>query len=455
MLIICDDITVRECYKSIDILYSGTLLSFLFYYTRNNKMSVAVSHRDTCRLCESENVKLVVKLNPVPLAEKYTTESHEARNAPLFPIDLYMCRQCSHVQLLDVINSKNLWSDYTYHSGQTQGIINHFQEVADKIISKFKPTPNSLVIDVGSNDGTLLRCFKNAGYKVHGIDPAVEIAKKATESGIETTASVLTSQVAKDICNKYGCASVVTAFNVYAHADDLSDMTKSIHSLLSKDGIFVFEVQYLLDIVEKCLIGTIFHEHMSHHSLKPLIQFLDRHNMEIIDVERVSIQKGSIIGVAQMKGGSRKVSSSVTDMIRLEEENNLDKLVVMEEFNDRIEKNRAIARNLKETWKRQGMTVAGYGAARSGPTLMAQFEFDDVIEYIFDDHPQKVNRYSPGSGTLVVPTKELMMRKPDVVVILAWIHARTIIEKSKDYLMQGGKFVVCTPDVQVIDKDNM
>lgn len=127
-------------------------------------MSVAVAHRDTCRLCDSENVKLVVKLNPVPLAEKYTATADEAKCAPIYPIDLYMCRNCSHVQLLDVIDSKDLWSDYTYHSGQTQGIVSHFKEVSDKIISKFSPAKNSLVIDIGSNDGTLLRQFKNVGH---------------------------------------------------------------------------------------------------------------------------------------------------------------------------------------------------------------------------------------------------------------------------------------------------
>jgi SAM-dependent methyltransferase len=417
-------------------------------------MSVAVARRDTCRLCDSEDVKLVVNLNPVPLAEKYTSSPEEAKNAPKYPIDIYMCGKCSHVQLLDVIDSKDLWSDYTYHSGQTQGIVNHFKEVSDNIISKYQPTPGSLIIDVGSNDGTLLRYFKNAGYRVHGIDPAKEIAAKATASGIETTPSVITKEVAKTIREKHGPAAVVTAFNVYAHADNLGDMTDAIRILLADDGIFMFEVQYLMDIVDKVLLGTIFHEHMSHHSLKPMLQFLKAHDLEMIDVERVSIQKGSIIGVAQPIGGPRKVSASVGELLKLEEDRKLDKIVVMEEFNKRIERNRQVARDLMASWNQQHLIVAGYGAARSGPTLMAQFEFDKAIQYIFDDHPQKVNRFSPGNGVPVLPTSELMNKKPDVVVILAWIHARAIIEKSQEYLNAGGKFVICTPDVRVIDKDH-
>lgn len=416
-------------------------------------MNVAVSHRDTCRLCDSGEVKLVVKLNPVPLAEKYTATLEEARKASKYPIDLYMCRDCGHVQILDVINSQKLWEDYTYHSGQTQGIVLHFKDVAEKIISKYKPKSGSMVVDVGSNDGTLLRFFKNAGFQVHGIDPAKEIARKATQSGIETTASILTPEVAKNIREKYGAASVVTAFNVFAHADNLASMTDAIYSLLDSDGIFVFEVQYLMDIVDKVLIGTIFHEHMSHHSLKPMMQFLNKHNLEMIDVERVSIQKGSIIGIAQPKGGPRQVADSVRELVKLEDERELDQLRAMEEFNARIERNREVACQLINTWKNQKLTVAGFGAARSGPTLIAQFGFDDVIEYIFDDHPQKVSRFSPG-GIPVLPTSDLYVKKPNIVIILAWIHARAIIEKNARFLNEGGKFVICTPDVRVIDKEH-
>lgn len=417
-------------------------------------MTTIVEHRDTCRLCDSNNVNLVVNLQPIPLAEKYTATPDEAKNARKYPIDLYMCKDCAHVQLLDVIESKDLWKDYTYHSGQTKGIVKHFQEVSEKIISKYSIDENGLVVDVGSNDGTLLKFFKEAGHAVHGIDPAKEIAEKATASGIETTPSVLSHDTVKDITARKGKATCVTAFNVYAHADNLSDMTRCIRNLLNEDGIFVFEVQYLLDIVDKVLLGTIFHEHMSHHSLKPLIKFLDLHGLELIDVERVSIQKGSIIGVAQLKGDSREKSDIVSKMVSQEEKRKLDKHEVMEEFNNRLKNNRVYAQELMDDWKKEGLTVAGYGAARSGPTLMAQFSFDEVIEYIFDDHPQKVNLFSPGNGVLVLPTDELMKKKPDVVIILAWIHARAIIEKSADYINTGGVFVVCTPDVRIIDKHN-
>lgn len=411
-----------------------------------------MNRRDTCRLCDSRDVKEVVKLKPIPLAEKYTLTPEDAKQSPLFPIDLYMCESCGHVQLLDVIDSEHLWDNYTYHSGQTQGIIDHFKEVSELIIQKYRPPQGSLVVDVGSNDGTLLRFFKTAGYRVHGIDPAKEIAKKATADGIETSPSVFTPTLAKQIREKWGPASVVTAFNVFAHADNLGEMASAISSMLDQNGVFVFEVQYLLDIVDKVLLGTIFHEHMSHHSLLPMVRFLDLHGLQLIDVKRVSIQKGSLIGYAKRKD-QVEVNASVTDLLQLERERRLYHLGTMQEFNQRIELNRWKAHEWIASWKREGLTVAGYGAARSGPTLMIQFGFDDVIQYIFDDHPQKVHLFSPPSGIPVIPTSELSKRKPNVVIILAWIHANAIIKKNQQYLAEGGTFILCTPDIQMITKD--
>ena len=412
--------------------------------------SATVVHRSNCRLCRSPNVEMVVKLAPIPLAEKYAATAAGGDGDRLFPIDLYMCRDCGHVQCLDVIDSDVLWDDYTYHSGQTKGIVDHFEEVAAKIAAADKPASGSLVIDVGSNDGSLLRPFKSRGHKVLGIDPAKEIARKATESGIETIPALMTVGLAERIREKYGPASVITAFNVFAHADDMGGMADSIRAMLAPDGVFVFEVQYLMDILDKMLLGTIFHEHMSHHSFKPLVRFLAAHGLEMIDVERVSIQKGSIIGTAQLKGGPRSAKASVRELLDLEASRGLDDPQTVRQFGERLKRLRDQAQELIALWKRQGATVAGYGAARSGPTLIAQLGLGKAISYILDDHPQKIYKYSPGDRLQVLPTEELYKRKPDYVVILAWIHAKKIIEKNKKYLDEGGRFVVLCPEVRVI-----
>jgi|TARA_B100001971_G_C18180260_1_gene532348 2-polyprenyl-3-methyl-5-hydroxy-6-metoxy-1,4-benzoquinol methylase len=362
-----------------------------------------------------------------------------------------MCKECGHVQILDIIDSSTLWDDYTYHSGQTKGIIKHFEEIAETVFEKYKLSKKNLVIDIGSNDGSLLRPFKNMGCNVLGVDPAWVIANEATESGIETIPEILTMELAKRIRKNYGSASLITAFNVFAHTDDMNQIADSIKHLLAKDGIFIFEAQYLLDIIDKFLVGTIFHEHMSHHSLKPLSRFLRVHGMEIINVEKNNIQHGSIVGTVQLRNGPRRKHSNVGNMITIEDSRKLDKPEVFSPFIKKLETMKRFFFELTHEWMENNSVVAGFGAARSGPTLIAQYNLGKIIQYIFDDHPQKVYKYSPGDKIPIIPTVELLKRRPNYTIILAWIHGQKIIKKNKEYLEKGGKFVLCYPDARIID----
>jgi SAM-dependent methyltransferase len=414
------------------------------------RMKKALFHRTTCRLCNSERVELVVPLAPIPLPDKYVMKSQKDQESEVYPIDLYMCLDCSHVQVLDVIHPDILWdSDFSYHSGLSPDLVDHFEQVTNKIIDRYKIQPDSLVLDIGSNDGSFLKFFKKRHFRVLGIDPAKEIAQKANDAGLETIVDLFTPNVAQQLLEKYGPAKIITAFNVFAHSDDMAGMVKSIHHMLTADGIFIFEAQYLLDIIDKMLLGTIFHEHMCHHSVKPMVQFLRLHGLEVIDVERVPIQHGSIVGYAQKVGGSYNISSSVDQLLRLEKERKLDDPETIKQFGYRLSQLKKHASELISKLKAQGATIMGYGAARSAPTFITQLGLDG-ISYIFDDHPQKVNKYTPGHRIPVIPTAELYSRMPDYVIVLAWVHERNIIKNNIDYLKKGGRFVVCWPEVRVI-----
>ncbi|HLI11525.1 MAG TPA: class I SAM-dependent methyltransferase [Alphaproteobacteria bacterium] len=415
-------------------------------------MTVTIRHRETCRLCDSPNVELVVKLEPIPLAENYCADRETASKAPRFPVDVYMCRDCGHVQQLDVVDSKSLWSNYTYYSSDAKGMPEHFGQIAAKVIRAYRPPAGSLVIDIGSNDGSLLRPFKDAGFNVLGIDPAEAVARKATASGIPTIPKLMSLDLARDIREKHGPASVVCAFNVFAHADDLGEMAESVRTMLAPGGVFVFEAQYLLDIIDGLLIATIFHEHMSHHSVKPMVRFLDRHGLELIAADRAPIQHGALIGTAQLKGGSRPVEESVSRLLALEAQRRLDDIATLRQFNERVRQLRQRVSRLAQEWREQNLAIAGYGAARSGPTLISQLGLTGAIEYIVDDHPQKVGKYSSGDGIPIVPTSELCKRMPDYTVILAWVHAQKIIESNAEYLNKGGKFVVLCPEMRIVGK---
>lgn len=400
-----------------------------------------VTHRLTCRLCDGKNLDLVIPLNPIPLSELYTAQPEEHAR---FPIDIYMCRTCGHVQQLDVPD--RLWDSYSYQTGKAPGMAEHFEVVAGQLLKELPP--NSLVIDVGSNDGSLLKPLKAAGHRVLGIDPAKEIAAQATAEGIETIPQVLTQDLAHKIRAKYGPAKIVTAFNAFAHADDLHGMTQAILTLMDTSSLFVFEVQYLLDVIDKMLIGTFFHEHMSHHAVTPLARFLASNYLELIHVERIPfIQHGSIIGTAQTASGERVIHPSVPKILQLEQARELTSPKTLVEFNERIQTLRAEIKSFP--WS--GM-VAAYGAARSGPTLIAQLGLKPLIECIFDDHPQKVGKFSP-DGIPILPTSELLARMPAYTLILAWVHADTIIRQNREYLECGGRFVVLTPELKVIGRD--
>jgi SAM-dependent methyltransferase len=412
-----------------------------------------VSRRLTCRLCDSKNVELVVKLEPIPLSENYSTDRAVAANAPRFPVDVYMCADCGHVQHLDVIDSTNLWNSYTYFSGEAKGMPEHFQQVAGKIVAAARPPAGSLVIDIGSNDGSLLQPFKRDGYRVLGIDPATEVARRANEQGIPTIPALMTLDLAQKIRDEHGPANVICAFNVFAHADDLGEMVDCVRTMLAPDGLFFFEAQYLLDIIDGVLIATIFHEHMSHHSVTPLVSFLDRHGMELVSVERAKIQHGSLIGVVQLKGGSRPVEASVKDLLALESERRLTEVQTLRDFDAKVKSLRERAVGLVTKWKAEGATIAGYGAARSGPTLISQLGLAGALDYIVDDHPQKVGKYETGDGVPVVPTAQLYERMPNYTVILAWVHSRKIIETNQGYLDKGGHFVVLCPETRVVGKN--
>lgn len=416
-------------------------------------MTALVTRRTICRLCDSDDVELVMKLEPIPLSENYCEDSETGKRAERYPVDLYMCRSCGHVQQLDVVDPKSLWEAYTYFSGDAEGMPEHFREVAGKIIQTYGPAPQSLVIDIGSNDGSLLKPFKEAGYRVLGIDPAREIARQATESGIETIPELMSIELAHKIRLERGAAQVVCMFNAFAHADNMGEIAEGIRELMTPDGIFVFEAQYLLDIIDRMLIATIFHEHMSHHSVKALTVFFERHGLELVDVERVPIQHGSLLGVVQIKGAGRPVASSVRALLDLEVIRGLDKIETLKKFAERVTQLRQRTESLVAEWRHSNAKVAGYGAARSGPTLIAQLGLTDTIDFIVDDHPQKVKKYSSGDGIQILPTDELCLRMPAYTIILAWVHAAKIIETNRKYLERGGRFVVLCPDTRVVGKD--
>ena len=411
-----------------------------------------LSKRDNCRLCESKKLELAVPLLPTPVAEKYL-EKNELKNEELFcPLDLYMCLSCGHVQLLDIVEPNFLYSNYTYSSGRSKGLVNHFKEYAEQVCKKFNPTENSLVIDIGSNDGTLLKFFKDHNLRVLGIDPANEIALKASSEGINTIPKFFGQNLAKEIVKEHGKAKIITANNAFAHMDNLKEIMQGVKILMKEDSIFVFEISYLLDVIEKVLLGTIFHEHHSYHSIKPLKKFFNNFDMELIDITRNNIQGGSLVGVVQFKKGKYKIDNSVQETLIIEQKKKIDEVETLKVFAKNLDITKQKVKSLFNEIVQQKKTIAGFGAARSGTTLITQMQIGNMIEYMVDDNETKQGKYSPGDHILVKPTNYIYENMPDYLVILAWVHSKNIISNHQKYLEMGGSFIVCFPKLEVISR---
>ncbi|MGH7940606.1 MAG: methyltransferase domain-containing protein, partial [Limisphaerales bacterium] len=279
--------------------------------------------RESCRLCGGRRLLSVLKLAPTPPANAFVSRDQLNKPQPCFPLEVFFCEDCTHAQLLDVVDPSVLFENYVYVSGTSPSFVAHFESYARAILDQFKPSPGSLALDIGSNDGTLLRFFQRAGMKVLGIDPARQIAQEASRNGVPTLAAFFDPKLAKQIREDHGPATVITANNVFAHIDDLEGVVQGVRTLLAPNGIFVFEVSYLLDVFEKTLFDTIYHEHLDYHSVRPLAPFFRRLDMELIEARRVSSHGGSLRGIAQLKGGGRAVGESVGAAIAAEEKSGL------------------------------------------------------------------------------------------------------------------------------------
>jgi SAM-dependent methyltransferase len=329
--------------------------------------------------------------------------------------------------------------------------VKHFKNYAADMIRKFKLGKDAFVVEIGSNDGTLLRFFKEAGLKVLGIDPATAIATEATKKGIETIPAFFTSQLAETIKAQHGQADLIVANNVFAHADDLHDIVKGIRTLLKPRGAFVFEVSYLVDVYEKTLFDTIYHEHLCYHTVKPLRAFFKANGMELIAAQSVDTHGGSLRAMAQLAGGPHPVEPSVAEFIKREETLGLDKAATLKGFSAKINKLRDDLNALLKKLKAEGKRIAAFGAPAKATTLMLHFGIGpEFVDFIVDDSPLKQGLYSPAFHIPVVPSSEIDKRNPDYLVILAWNFADSIIAKQAEFRRKGGLFIIPVPTVRTV-----
>jgi len=407
--------------------------------------------RKSCRLCDQSTLELILPIAPSPIADAYVSADKLGIVQDRYPLDLYLCRACGHVQNIDVVNPEILFRDYIYKTSHSLGLVDHYRDYAEKISKRFEFSLGSLVVELGSNDGSLLGFFKSHGYNVLGIDPAKSIASEATQNGIPTLAEFFNFKLAENIRLKYGPAKIVAANNVFAHADGLQDIALGISHVLDDDGVFIFEVSYLPDIVDRFLFDTVYHEHVSYHSLIPLVEFFKQNGLELFDVQKIGSKGGSIRGFAQkFTKGNRPVSENVNELLQIEAERGFDRPDIFHSFRQEIERRKANLLEFIDSEILKGKTFAGYGASTTVTTLLWHFDLTEKIQYLVDDNVSKQGLYAPRCHIPVISSEKMQENMPDYVVILAWNYAAPITAKNKAYLDAGGVFVIPLPELKLI-----
>lgn len=380
--------------------------------------------RATCRLCGCPNPRKVLELAPTPPANAFCETAEEARAQEKIPLYLAHCVACGHVQLPVVVDPEVLFRDYVYVSGTSPSFVEHFRRFAQAEGGAL--TLPDLVVDVGSNDGTLLRQFQEQwGCRILGVDPASAIAAEATAAGIPTLPTFFGRELATLIREQHGPAKLITANNVFAHADSLTEIALGARDLLADDGRFVFEVQYLVDLVEGGLFDMVYHEHLSYHHVAPLIPFFRRLHMSIVDVERVPTHGGSIRCTVRV--GEHPASANVAELVKREREVLADPWPVMRE---RIDHARLALREVLDNYADPTRDiVVGYGAPAKLTTLCHEFDLEDFdVDYIVDDSPWKQGLFCPGTG---IPVRGELGDEVDAVVVFAWNFAPQIAAKLR------------------------
>lgn len=415
-------------------------------------MNCEVYAKDTCRLCESRDLECVITLTPTPPGNHYIPRSELGKPQALYPLEVNFCRECHHLQLGHVVSPEILYQrNYLYVSGTSPVFVKHLRDYADYVVKRFELPTGGLVVDIGSNDGTALRCFKDVGYRVLGLDPAIEIVERANLAGINTLCEFFDFGVAVKCEKTHGKAILINSHNVCAHIDDLKAVFEGVRHWLADDGLFVIEVGYLLDIVQNAWFDTIYHEHLDFHSVAPLVAFFERQGFQVLAAERVSPQGGSIRIISQKANGPRKADISAGELIRAEKAVGLQLPGTFKQLNVKINRIGSDLSHLIKDLKTKGATIAGFGAPTKATTLLTHFRLGSVLEFLVDENPLKQGLFSPGHHIPVVSSEELYRRKPDYLLILAWNFADNIMERHKEFRDRGGRFIIPMPMPRICD----
>lgn len=362
------------------------------------------------------------------------------------------CEKCGLVQLTIVVDPEIMFKNYLYIPSTSKVMMNNFISLVHQAFIEKGLDESAVVVDVGSNDGSLLTFFKAYDCKVVGIDPAENISKIAELNGVPTEVGLFNSSSAKRVKKKYGQSDIITATNVIPHIDDLYEVFRGVDLLLKKDGIFITEFPYLVDLIDKLEFDTMYHEHLSYFSLRPWKYLVEKCGFEICDLRRLQVHGGSIRLTHRRKSLHRNPAKKTVEyFLNIEEQRRLNDKKTYDLFSQKVNNLKKELTELIDSLITEGNQIVGYGAAAKGNVLTNFFNIGkDKLNYIVDSTPYKQGLFTPGKNIPVYAENRLLKDMPDYALILAWNFANEIIEKQESYRARGGRFIIPLPEIKII-----
>lgn len=404
-----------------------------------------------CRFCKAPLSHVFADLGTSPLCESYIKPEDANKMEPFFTLKAYVCDQCFLVQLEEFVTPDKIFSDYAYFSSYSSSWLRHVSNYSNQMIERFGYNKDSLVGEIASNDGYLLQYFVEKGIPVLGIEPAANVAEHAIKKGIRTAVQFFGRDTAKELAHQYGKVDLLAGNNVLAHVPDLNDFVAGIPILLKKTGVLTMEFPHLLRLMEENQFDTIYHEHFSYFSFTTAKKVFDFHGITLFDVEELPTHGGSLrIYGRHEEDQSKPVTARVTALLEREMKAGVTHLDFYKNFGEQVkETKRKLLEFLIEV-RRNGKTLAGYGAPGKGNTLLNYCGIrTDFIDYTVDRSPHKQGNLLPGTRIPIYPPEKINETKPDYVLILPWNLKEEIMEQMSHIREWGGQFVVPIPEINV------
>lgn len=375
-----------------------------------------------CDLCYKGNAVEFLNLGQQPLANKYPTKDQIGME-DFFPLSVFFCTQCKNVQLGTKISRERMFEDYYYLSSVNLGLVKHFEVLAEKL------SDAAFVVDIGSNDGILLKPLKKLGVKAIGVDPSINVSKIANDAGLMTITDFFDKATAEKIIKEWGKPDIVVASSIFTHLENPHQFIEAVKHLMMPNGKFIIEVEYIGNIFKDVQFERFYLDRIFYYSLTSLRDLFEMHNMHVVDVEDIEPHGGSIRVTMCLRENTIKTSSAVTHFLEEEKENLT--LEMLQKFKHIVDKSVSQFRNKLEIYKNKGLQVAGYGAPARVATICNYGNIGpSLIEFIVDDSPLKQDRFSPGTHIPIVSKTYLDKHKSDILVVFAYEYFNDIKKKT-------------------------